>query len=53
MFSFEVNPGWFDAYWYSNRPQPERKSLAGRWARLKAVVVLVASNAEMQNYFHG
>jgi hypothetical protein len=42
MFPIEVHPGWYDAYWYSERQRPRRRSLAERLARFTVLIVLLA-----------
>ena len=41
MFPFDVDPNWYEEYWYSDRPQPRRRSFGGSLARF---AVLVAFN---------
>jgi hypothetical protein len=52
MFPLVVNPGWYDAYWFSDRPQPERRSLSGSLARFAVLVVLLAGSGLVLEHFH-
>ena len=42
MFPNKVHPGWYDAYWYGERPRPRRRSFAGSLARFGVLIVLLA-----------
>jgi hypothetical protein len=55
MFPVKVDPGWYDAYWNSDRPQPKRKSLAGGLVRFAVLVGLLASSGVALGWFelHG
>jgi hypothetical protein len=48
---FEVDPGWYDAYWYSDRPRPKRRTFAGSLARFAVLAVLLAGSGVALSYF--
>jgi hypothetical protein len=52
MFPFEVDPGWYDAYWLSERPGPQHRSVAGHLARFAVVVALLAGGGAVLSRYH-
>ena len=45
MFPFEVDPGWHENYWYSDRPRPQqRRAFSGNVARFAVLVLLLAGS---------
>jgi hypothetical protein len=52
MFPFEVDPGWYDACWLSERPGPQHRSVAGHLARLAVVVALVVGGGAVLSRYH-
>ena len=42
MFPLQVDPKWYENYWYSNRPRPRRRSFGGSLARFAMLVGLLA-----------
>lgn len=38
MLPHQVDPGWYDAYWWTDRPCPKRRSLTGSLVRFAALV---------------
>lgn len=53
MPSFIVNPGWYDTYWYSERPNHKRGSFSRRLAYLGVTIVLLAGGSVVLNCFQG
>jgi hypothetical protein len=53
MPSFIVNPGWYEAYWYSEGPHHKRKFFSRRLARFGAIIVLLAGSEVVLHCFHG
>jgi hypothetical protein len=51
MFPVEVDPAWYDKYWYSNRPRRQRRYLSGAMARFAVLVVLLAGSGVALSYF--
>lgn len=52
MTPFEVAPGWYDSYWYSERPRPRRRSFSGSVARFAVLVVLLTGSGFVLSNFH-
>lgn len=52
MPSFEVNPGWYETFWYSERPNPKCRSFSHGLVGLAAIVVLLASSGVVLTYIH-
>jgi hypothetical protein len=52
MFPFEVDPGWYEAYWLTDRPRGKRRSLPGRLAGLAVFAVLLAGSGLVLHHFH-
>jgi hypothetical protein len=51
MNPFEIDPGWYDRYWYSDRPQPKRRSFSGSAVRFAVLVLLLGgSGLALSNY---
>jgi hypothetical protein len=53
MFPFAVDPGWYESYWYSDRPHPERRSVSGSLARFGVLALLLAGSGVALSYVHG
>jgi hypothetical protein len=53
MLLIEFNPGWYEAYWYNDRPRPKRRSFPGSLARFMALVMLLAGSGVALSHFHG
>lgn len=51
MFPF-VDPGWYEDYWYSNRPRPKRRSFSSSLTRFAALLVLLVGGGLVLNHFH-
>ena len=52
MFPLNVDPGWYEKYWLSERPQPKRRSIARHLARVAVVIVLLAGGGAVLSHFH-
>ena len=52
MFPVEVDPGWYERYWLSERPQSRKRPVAGHLARFAVVVVLLAGGGAVLSHFH-
>ena len=52
MFRFEVDPGWYEKYWLTDRPQPRRGSFVGSLTRFAVVVALLAGGGAVLSRFH-
>ena len=47
----EPDPGWYDRYWYSERPEPKRRSFVNSLARFGVLVaVLVGGGLVLANH---
>jgi hypothetical protein len=44
MTPFEVSPGWYDSYWYSDRPRPKRRSFSANFARFAVLIALLTGS---------
>jgi hypothetical protein len=53
MPNFEVSPGWYQAFWYGERPHREHGAFARRFARFAVVVVLLISSGVVLGHLHG
>jgi len=53
MAPFKIDHGWFDAYWYSDRPRPRRRSVPNSLARFAVVVVLLAGSGFALSHLQG
>jgi hypothetical protein len=51
MLPHQVDPGWYDAYWWTDRPCPKRRSLTGSLVRFAALVFLLAGGGVVLSYF--
>ncbi len=51
MFPF-VDPGWYEEYWYSNRPRPKRRRLSSSFARFAVLVGLLLGSGLALKHFH-
>ncbi len=52
MFPLQVDPGWYEKYWLSDRPQPKRRSFSANLARFAVVVALIAGFGAVLNHHH-
>ena len=53
MFPFEVDPGWYGNYWYSDRPRPQqRRAFSGNVARFAVLVLLLAGSGVVLSHVH-
>lgn len=41
---FNPDPGWFERYWYANRPEPKRRSFSRSLTRFAVLVALLAGS---------
>ncbi len=51
MFPF-VDPGWYEDYWYSNRPRPKRRPFSRSIARFALLVGLLVGGSLALKHFH-
>ena len=51
MFPF-VDPGWYEEYWYSDRPRPKRKPFSRSVTRFAVVVGLLVGGSFALKHFH-
>lgn len=49
---FVPDPGWFERYWYSTRPEPKHRSLSPGLARFAVLVALLATGGVMLSKHH-
>lgn len=49
---FRVDPGWYEAYWFGERPPAPRPVVSRTMARLAVMVALVCGGAALVNHFH-
>jgi hypothetical protein len=52
MFPLLVDPGWYESYWYGDRPPPRRRSVSPGLARLALLVVLLAGSGLVMASVH-
>jgi len=52
MFPFGVDPRWYEIYWYTDRPRPNRRSLSGSLARFAVLAVLLTGSGFVLGHFH-
>ena len=48
----EIAPGWYQAYWYGERPRPKRRRLGHGLARFAVLAVLLAGSGMALSHFH-
>ena len=48
-----VDPSWYQAYWFSERPRPRRRSAAFAATRFAVVAALLCGSAALIEHFHG
>ena len=53
MFPFEVDPGWYEIYWLSDRPQPQRRSVPATWPFAVLAALVVGGGAVLSRYHVG
>ena len=49
---FEVDPKWYEKYWYSERPRPKRRTFGRSLARFGVLVALLAGSSVLLSKFH-
>ena len=49
---FEPDPGWFEQYWYTDRPEPKRRPFSRNLARFAVLVALLAGSALVLSSHH-
>jgi hypothetical protein len=52
MFPLQVDPKWYENYWYSDRPRPRRRSFGGSVARFAMLVGLLAGGGLVLSHLH-
>ena len=52
MFSFEVDPDWYENYWLREPAPVRQRSLGGQLTRLAVVVALVAGGGAVLSRYH-
>jgi hypothetical protein len=50
-FEYEVDPGWYDAYWFNDRRRLKHRPFAGSLARFAVLAVLLAGSGVALSYF--
>ena len=48
-----VDPGWYQTYWFSERPRPRRQSGAGAATRFALVAALLCGSAALIEHYRG
>lgn len=49
---FEVDPDWYERYWYGERPRPKGRVPHRSWARVAVLVALFAGGSLLLSQFH-
>jgi hypothetical protein len=49
---FNPDPGWFERYWYADRPESKRRSLSRSLARFSVLVALLAGSGLVLSSHH-
>lgn len=49
---FNVDPKWYEHYWYSGRPRPKRRTFRRSLARFGALVALLAGSSVLLSQLH-
>jgi hypothetical protein len=52
MFRYEVDPDWYEKYWFSDRPPVRRRPFSASLARFGVVVALVVGGSAMLSHYH-
>jgi hypothetical protein len=52
MLPFEVDPGWYEKYWYSEQPEPKRRAFPDSLAPLAVLAVLLAGGGVVLTHVH-
>jgi hypothetical protein len=52
MFPVNVDPGWYEKYWLSERPKPRPRSGYRLLKRVAVVVVLLAGGGAVLSHLH-
>ncbi len=49
---FEVDPDWYENYWYRERARPKRRTFRRSLARFAVLVALLAVGSVLLSQFH-
>jgi hypothetical protein len=52
MFHLEVDPDWYERFWYSNRPRPKRRPFASLVVRFALLVGLMGGGGAWLSLRH-
>ena len=52
MFHLEVDPDWYEKYWFSDRPAPRRRPFAGSLTKFAMLVALLAGGGAVLGHYH-
>ena len=52
MLPLQVDPGWYEKHWLTERPQQRRRKLGGKLTRLAVVVTLLAGSGVVLSHHH-
>jgi len=52
MFPLQVDPRWYEIYWYTDRPRPKRRAFSSSLARLAVLVALLSGSGAVLSHFH-
>jgi hypothetical protein len=47
-----VDPGWYEAYWFTERPRPRRRTAAIAVTRFAVVAAVLCGSAALVEHFH-
>ena len=49
---FNVDPEWYENYWFGARPRPKRRTFGRSMMRFTVLVALVAGGGVLLSQFH-
>jgi hypothetical protein len=50
---FHVDPGWYEAYWFSEPPRSRLPKNRAAMGRLAVLVAVLGGGTALLNHFHG